>query len=172
MHTGRACLWSKITREMRALGSMVPLFALALLLAWLLSAGRALSFFQSPTTSPLPPTEVPLPTETPVPTEVRPTAPPAEVRPTAPPTEALSVLTPAVPPVEMVAEPTLSATKVVLMPTVQAARPTALPTTELPPSKGVISLWPWILLGFLSLGAISAGVFLLRREAPASEGEE
>jgi len=163
MHTRRACLWSKITREMRALASLAPLFVLALFLAWLLSAGRALSFFQSPT-SPIPPTEAPLPTETLTPTEVRPTATPT-------PQKAGPTLTPTVPPTEMVAKPTPPPTEVVLMPAVQAAPATVLPA-ELPPSKGAISLWLWALLGLLSLGAIAAGVFLLRREAPAGEGEE
>ncbi len=160
MHTRRACLWSKITREVRALASLAPLFTLALLLAWLLSAGRAFSFFQSPTS---PPPEVLPPTEMPTPTEVRPTATP-------PPTRALPTLIPTVPPIEMVAEPTLSPTQVVMMPAVQAVHPTALPVESLP-SKEAISLWPWVLLGLLSVGAIATGVFLLRREAPSEEGE-
>jgi len=174
MHTSRACLGSKITRGTRALASLAPLFVLALLLAWLLSAETALSFFQSPTLPP-PPTETPLPTETPTSAEVRPTATPTlqEARPTwtptPPPTEALTPPTP--PPTEVVATPTLAPTEVVLMPTAQAAQPT-VPPTEIPPPKGAISLWPWVLLGLLSLGAIAAGVFLLQREALSGEGEE
>ena len=149
MRTRRAHLWSKITQEMRALASLTPLFALALLLAWMLSGGRAFSFFQSPT-SPPPPTETPLPTEAPTPTEAVPT-----LTPTVPPTEVLVTLTPPL-------------TEAVQMPAVQAVRPTA-PPAELPSSRGTISLWPWVLLGLLSLGAIAVGVYLLRREVPSEE---
>ena len=170
MCSRRACLEGKIIREMRALSSLTPLFAVALLLAWLLSGGRVFSFFQSPT-SPVPPTQTPLPTQAPTETEVRPTstATPSEaphtLMPTVPPTSppAEETLTPTVPPTSPPAEETLTpAAEVTAHPTVMA--------TELPPSRGVMSLWPWVLLGLLSLGAITAGVFLLRREAPPDEG--
>ena len=155
MCSRRACLEGKIIREMRALSSLTPLFAVALLLAWLLSGGRVFSFFQSPT-SPVPPTQTPLPTQAPTETEVRPTS-------TATPSEAPHTLMPTVPPTSPPAEETLTpAAEVTAHPTVMA--------TELPPSRGVMSLWPWVLLGLLSLGAITAGVFLLRREAPPDEG--
>lgn len=155
MHIRSARLGSKIAQEMRSLASLAPLFALALLLAWILSGGRAFSSFQSPISPPPlaetpPPTEAPAPTATPTPRGSVPTS-----TLTSPPTEVL--VTPAPLP-----------TKAVQMPAVQAARPTA-PPTEPPPSRGAISLWPWVLLGLLSLGAIGVGVYLLRREAPTEE---
>ena len=155
MRTGRVCLWNRITREARTSVSLAPLFALALFLTLLLSSGKALSFFQSPT-SPLPPTETLLPTE------VKPTVSPTPQEP------ALPIMPP---PTEVVEELTPTPTEVVVvMPAVQAGGATAL-SSEAPPSKGGVSLWPWILLGVCSLGAIAAGVFLLRREPSIGEEE-
>ena len=141
MHIGRACLWHKITREMRGLASLAPLFALALLLAWLMSAGTTLAFSQSPT-SPPPITEVP-PTFT----------------PTAPPTEVL------------VATRIPQPTKMILMPVVQSG-PEATPHTESPSAEGGTPLWPWALVGSLSVGAIALGAFLLLRRGELAQTEE
>jgi len=175
MPTGSARVWTKIPRERRVLVTLAPLFALALVLAWLLSSETVFSLFQSPT-SPLPPTEeAPLPTETSTPTDMRPT-------PTSPPPETPPTLTPTVPPPQEVAEPTVSPTERVTEPTASpteaaftpavevAAHPPVSSTAETP-AKGGLAVWPWVLLGFLSVGAMAAGVFLLRRE-PRAEDEE
>jgi outer membrane biosynthesis protein TonB len=188
MLTEKACLWSKIVRKTRGLASLVPIFALALLLAGLLSSEKALSYFQSPT-SPLPTTEeVPPPTEMPSPTVAGPkaspppteeapsadTPPPTQVRPTptSPPPEAPPTLTATVPTDEEPDKPTPSSTQAALLPAVKvAARPTAPAATEIPAGHG-LRLWPWILLGVFSIGAIAVGVFLLQREASAQQERE
>lgn len=156
MRTGRVCLWSRITREVRTSVSLVPLFVLALFLTLLLPSGNALSFFQSPN-SPIPPIETLLPLE------LSPTVSPTPQESAAPttlsPTEVVDTLIPT--PTEVV----------VVMPAVQVGGATAL-ISEVPPLKGGTSLWPWMLLGFFSLGAIAAGVFLVRREPPDGEDKE
>jgi len=185
MLTVKACLRSDLARKMRGLASLVPILVLAILLASLLPSQRVLSLFQSPT-SPLPTTEAEAPpTEVPLSTAVTPvespppggevplaeTPPPTEIRPTAasPAEQAPPTLTAAVPSSEGTEEPTPSSTQVALLPAVEvAARPTDPAAAELP-ERDSPRLWPWILLGAFSIGAIAAGVFLLQREVPAQE---
>jgi len=159
MHTGPT-RQHNTPRQSGGLTTLASLFALALILTWLLSSGPALSFFQSPT-SPLAPTETPRPTR--VPTEAKPSSTPT-------PQVSAPTATPTASPTEM-EELAPTPTIVVVSPTVQAAQPTAAPP-EHPSSAGGVTLWPWILLGLVSIGAIVGGVFLLRREAPAEKEEE
>lgn len=139
MHIEIDRLRVKIIQEIRALASLAPIFALALLLAWLLSGEAAISFFESPTS---PPPKASAPTETPVPPA---TATSEEVPPTPTPTAS---------PTELTAVPSASSTE-------QAKPATAAPAEPSPSQRGS-TLWPWVLLGALSIGAIAAGVFLLR----------
>jgi len=171
MLSRRVSLWTMVIREMRGVASLGHVFAVALLLAWLLSGGRAFSLFQSPTEPPTP-TETPEPTQPATKTEVMPTSTPlpSEAPPTAtPPVPSPSptaefTATPAAPPTSRPAEATLT-------PTVEGPAPPTVTSAEVPPSEGAMSLWPWMFLGLSSLAAIAAGVFLLRREAYRQEGE-
>jgi len=187
MPIGNAGMWSKTAHRRQGLASLAPLFVLALLLASLLSPERAVCFFQSPI-SPLPPTEeAPLPTGTPTPSEVRSTATPATpeavstgtptpsaVRPTlsSPTPEAVLTATPTAPPTVEGARLSPVPTDAAFLPAVQVAGPaTVSPAVETSARAG-LAVWPWILLvGLLSVGAMVAGVFLLRREVSAKDGE-
>jgi cobalamin biosynthesis Mg chelatase CobN len=185
MPNGRAYAWRKISQRMRVLASLAPLFALALVLAWLLSSETALSFFESPA-SPLPPTEAgPSPTGTPVLTEAgpTPTPPSPETLPTStsvqPPAEEATTPT-SLPPEETPAdttpsseeqrEPTSQPTEAAFIPAVGAASHATPSSTGEASANASAPVWPWVLLGILSVGAMAAGVFLLRRE-PVSEDE-
>jgi hypothetical protein len=186
MLTGTDCLRNKIARKRRVLASLAPLFMLALLLAWMLSSEEALSYFQSPTSPPS--EETPLPTEVLPPTEAGPTMTPSPGEEVASPTEmplpteersapasstpeAPSTVMVTSPPVEELAKPSPSSTKAVLPPVLEGPVQATEPSAVEPSEAGGAPLWPWGLLGVFSLGAMAAGVFLLRREVPGQDEE-
>ena len=186
MLTGRNCLRNKTATGMRGWASLAPIFALAVLLAWLLSSEEALSYFQSPT-SPLPketaiPTQMPTSTEIertpsppPPPDEIAPTrdmlGPTAETfTPTSPTSEAPSVLTATARPTEEQAVPTPASTEAVPTPAMEGSTQATEPMSDELSGKRGAPIWPWGVLGIFSIGAIATGVYLLRREVPGQDG--
>jgi hypothetical protein len=178
MPSGTNCSRTGVACKARGWASLVVMLMLALILAWVFPSDKAFSYFQSPI-SPLP-GQIALPTGMPSPTRAEPTSspPPPTVEstptgdtigmntPAPPASQAPSTQTAVAPAVEEQTIPSPTLVETVSTPDATGPAQIAEPIPDESPAEGGAPLWPWIVLGVFSVGAMAAGVYLLRREAP------